>query len=561
MLLPPVNEQRESGERHGEAVEPVVRAVLYKSYPPPTGEVLEGLKIECRPGEVVALLGPSGSGKSTLLDMLAGLAELDPRSEALFPQRDFTYAFQKAHLVPWRDCEDNAYLEADLLEIPRQEIARRVDELMELVELDPYRSLFPSQLSEGMKQRLQLVRAASVPAEVLLLDEPLGAVDRPLKMRIARQLRVLLVATGSAAVWVTHDSREAVAVADRVLVLSRKPMKVVKRVSLIGRLQKDVRGTDTSPVPTPSQVENPDSALGSREPDLQDQATALDIALAEVYSSESPAAPSGPQAVTGGTWTLREALRDLLVTATPLVLLFLVWEVVVTFNPALQFYLPAPSTWLPLIATEFSTGGLARHTVVTLRETGLGLLIGLPSGLVVGYLASSSRWATRAIRPYLVGLTAVPLFVLAPAFILWFGIGESMKVAIAALSCFPFVGYMVHDAAVGARGRLFRYFDLKGAKAPRLLLDLVLPATIEAVILSLRPAAVAALIGAFLGEFIAANEGLGYYIIFQASRYRMAEVLVGVAVLFAVATTVEALTRRLASHRNWIVSLMSPRRR
>src|SRR5262249_2812212 len=181
---------------------------------------------------------------------------------------------------------------------------------------------------------------------------------------------------------------------------------------------------------------------------------------------------------------------------------------------------------------------------------------GLPAGVTIGFLAAQSYVISTAIRPLLAGLTAIPLFVLAPAFILWFGIGESMKVALAALSCFPFTAYTVHGAVTSAQGPYYKYLQRNGARTAKLFIHLLLPYTIEAIFLSFRPAAVAALTGAFLGEFVAAQSGIGYYVIYQASRYRIAEVLAGVAVLFVTAAIVEVIGRILIKKRIDLIRLV-----
>ncbi len=529
-------------------------ATVSKTYPEPVGTVLWNFHIDCQVGEIVALLGPSGCGKSTLLNLLASLIEPDSLSDLSTSnilrqaKSDFAYAFQRAELVPWRNCEENVYHETDVLGRPRIEIRSRIERLLKVTGLSAYRSLLPSHLSIGMQQRLQLARVGARGAKLVLLDEPLGAVDQPLRVQIAQDFRGLFQEDGSAAIWVTHDSLEAVTVADRVLVLGGKPLKVVTE----HRVERGEKVYDP-----PGLVEDP--TVGPKSITLDAQAAKLRQSLLSVYSdvTERKEQTNEKSRILEGTYVPQpSSTRRLgwLFPVIPSLLILLIWQIVVLARPSLKFFLSAPSEWIPQVFTELVGGTLPEDIRVTLRETIFGLGIGLPLGVAVGFLASQSRRTSAAIRPYLVGLTAVPLFVLAPAFILWFGIGEAMKVAIAALSCFPFVGYLVHDAALEAKGAYYRYLVVAGAERSRLFLHLVLPSTFEGILRSIRPAAVAALIGAFLGEFIAANKGLGYYIVFQASRYRVPEVFVGVFILFLVAIVIDSSSRWLANRRTKIIA-------
>lgn len=193
----------------------------------PAVTAVDGVALDVPVGEVLALLGPSGCGKSSLLRAVAGLepptagaVTWDGVDLAAVPvhRRGFGLVFQDGQLFPHRDVAGNvAY---GLRGLPRADRAARVAELLELVGLPGYDRRPVATLSGGERQRVALARSLAPRPRLLLLDEPLSALDRSLRERLADDLRRALVATGTTALFVTHDQDEAATVADRVAVMS-----------------------------------------------------------------------------------------------------------------------------------------------------------------------------------------------------------------------------------------------------------------------------------------------------------------------------------------------------
>ncbi|WP_375459550.1 sulfate/molybdate ABC transporter ATP-binding protein [uncultured Enterovirga sp.] len=197
-----------------------------------TEAALRGIDLEVRSGELMALLGPSGSGKTTLLRVIAGLEDPDG-GEIRFGDIDAThlavrrrrvgFVFQHYALFRHLTVFDNVAfgLRARGRERPpRAEIARRVRELLALVQLGGLEERFPTQLSGGQRQRVALARALAVEPRVLLLDEPFGALDARVRKDLRRSLRDIHDATGQTTIFVTHDQDEALELADRVAILN-----------------------------------------------------------------------------------------------------------------------------------------------------------------------------------------------------------------------------------------------------------------------------------------------------------------------------------------------------
>jgi thiamine transport system ATP-binding protein len=189
---------------------------------------VDGVTLNLDPGHVLAVLGPSGCGKSTLLRAVAGLEQVatgsvsyDGRDLAGVPthKRGFALMFQDGQLFPHRTVADNVGYPLRLRHRPRAEVSARVGELLELVGLPDHGDRSPTTLSGGERQRVALARALAVRPRLLLLDEPLSALDRGLRERLAVDLREILNAAGTTALLVTHDQEEAFAVADRMAVM------------------------------------------------------------------------------------------------------------------------------------------------------------------------------------------------------------------------------------------------------------------------------------------------------------------------------------------------------
>jgi sulfate/thiosulfate transport system ATP-binding protein len=194
---------------------------------------LDAVDIDIASGELIALLGPSGSGKTTLLRVIAGLLHPD-RGHVLFGERDATrlslrernvgFVFQ--HYALFRHMTVAENIAFGLRSRPRARrpdkatIARRVAELLQLIQLPEHGDRYPEQLSGGQKQRVALARALAIDPSVLLLDEPFGALDAKVRVELRRWLRKLHDQTGQTTVFVTHDQEEALELADRVVILN-----------------------------------------------------------------------------------------------------------------------------------------------------------------------------------------------------------------------------------------------------------------------------------------------------------------------------------------------------
>src|SRR5476651_1238058 len=205
---------------------------------------VQGVNIAVRDGEVVSLIGPSGCGKSTLLNIGSGLVA--PSAGAVFvdgervegPNAHVAFMLQKDLLLPWRTVAENVMFGVEIQGVGRDERRARARNLLDAFNLAEFAGRYPYQLSGGMRQRVALARTLAVDPSVLLLDEPFSAVDAQTRIVLQRELAQTLLRAGKTALLITHDLMEAVTLSDRVLVMSRRPGRIIDEI------QVDLPGRD-----------------------------------------------------------------------------------------------------------------------------------------------------------------------------------------------------------------------------------------------------------------------------------------------------------------------------
>jgi ABC-type nitrate/sulfonate/bicarbonate transport system ATPase subunit len=189
--------------------------------------VLKGVNLHIRGGECLAIVGASGSGKTTLLRVLAGLEEADEGRVLIDGEpvhgvgTERAVIFQEPRLLPWRTVIENVAFPLEVRGLSRDEARRRARRYVQLVGLGDFIEAYPAQLSGGMAQRVGIARALAIQPEILLLDEPLGALDAMTKLTMQEELTRIWREEKVTMVIVTHDLEEAIYLADRVLVLPK----------------------------------------------------------------------------------------------------------------------------------------------------------------------------------------------------------------------------------------------------------------------------------------------------------------------------------------------------
>lgn len=205
------------------------------TYHTETAEIhaIEDVSLDIAKGEFVAIIGPSGCGKTSILSIISGLLK-PSRGKVYFngkelvkPDNSIAYMLQRDELFPWRTIEKNAYLPLEIMRVKDAKRKTDVERLLKKYGLWEFRKSYPERLSGGMRQRAALIRTLASSPELLLLDEPFSALDYQTRLEVCDDVYSIIKSEKKTALLVTHDISEAIAMADRIIVLTRRPTKIL----------------------------------------------------------------------------------------------------------------------------------------------------------------------------------------------------------------------------------------------------------------------------------------------------------------------------------------------
>jgi NitT/TauT family transport system ATP-binding protein len=206
---------------------------------------LDNINIDVQPGEFICLLGPSGCGKSTLLNAIAGFSS--PTSGTITveempvqePGPDRGMVFQEYALFPWMTVEKNIAFGLEIKKLPKEIIREKVDALLKMLNLQDFRERYPKDLSGGMRQRVAIARVLALDSPIMLMDEPFGALDSLTRRNLQDELLRIWIEFKKTIIFVTHSIEESIYLADRIVVMTYRPGKIKKEVSVTIPRQRD----------------------------------------------------------------------------------------------------------------------------------------------------------------------------------------------------------------------------------------------------------------------------------------------------------------------------------
>lgn len=194
--------------------------------------VLDNISFEVADHDFMCIVGPTGCGKTTFLNSLTKLYDINAGEILVngepvdLRKHNISYIFQETSTMPWLTVEENVGFGLKIKHIDKKEKAARVNEMLDIVGLTPYRKYYPAQLSSSMLQRVAIARAFATKPDLLLMDEPYGQLDIELRFKLEDELIKLWKATGTTVLFITHNIEESVYLAEKILVLTNKPTKV-----------------------------------------------------------------------------------------------------------------------------------------------------------------------------------------------------------------------------------------------------------------------------------------------------------------------------------------------
>jgi NitT/TauT family transport system permease protein len=226
-----------------------------------------------------------------------------------------------------------------------------------------------------------------------------------------------------------------------------------------------------------------------------------------------------------------------------LVVLLLSWQLAVT--DATLPYFSRPTLVAARLYDLLSHHDIYRHMYVTLVEIAAGYALGSAFGLTLGFILGRSQFLSAALQPYIIGLYSIPKIALAPVFIVWLGLGIASKIAVVFVASFFLVFFNTYAGLLAVNEELVRLARLMGASWPQTLWRVILPAAAPQIFLGLRTAVPYAVIGAVIGEYIGANEGLGYFILYASQTYDAPSLFAGIIILVGIVFAVNFGLARL----------------
>ena len=443
--------------------------------------VLEDVTLDIAQGEFVALIGPSGGGKSTLLRVIAGLLQADSGTVEVVQQP--AVVFQDYRLLPWRTAEGNVGLPQEL-----QGRGRHPQQALKQVGMQAYARRYPDELSGGMKARVAIARALAQKTEAVLLDEPFAALDALTRERFNLELKRLQAKEKKTILFVTHSIREAVYLADKVILLRG------------GRIQKVIDTRDQGR--------------------LTAYQSGVEAELRDALGTADSSVELTPQRALRFPW-------ETFGTLALLALLLGGWTLLAQRVSPLFF--PSPGLVWEALTTNASL--LAQNAAATLSVTLLGILCAVALGTPAGYLMARSRVLERLLSPFIVALQAVPTVIIAPLLVLWLGYGLGAKLVVTTLvSVFP----LIVSTMSGVRevDRIYREaFRTMGASRLQTFFKLEVPGALASLLSGLRLTVTLALIGTVVGEFVFGGPGLGYLANSERLNFRTANAVAAVCVM------------------------------
>ena len=389
-----------------------------------------------------------------------------------------------------------------------------------------------------MKKRGLLARALIYQPRLLLMDEPFAALDAQMRAQLQSELRRVVMETGVAVLFVTHDLEEAALLSDRVVVIGGTPGRVIVEVAIGLGPERDaetLRFDDQLPA---TSVERSSSHCGRARRPLVNR----DTTSAMTGQREDEVAY--PQPRDGGTaeeatakmsrWRLLAGRLAVLVVGVG------IWQLVAGSLIA-EFYLPKPAQVLAELVGWAKDGSLLVHIAATLVPAVKGFVIATIAAILLGYALAMAKLAAKVIEPFIAALYGIPIIALIPLMILWVGIGKELAVAVAVLASFFLMFYNVYFGIREVSQALIDQVMIAGGSKWDIAMRVRLPSALVWLVAGMKVAVPHSIVGVVVAEFLTAHQGLGFLLSSNAAQFNAAGTFAAVAMLAAISFVLDRL--------------------
>ncbi|TMC23545.1 MAG: ATP-binding cassette domain-containing protein [Chloroflexi bacterium] len=485
------------------------------------------IDLEIATGEFVCFLGPSGCGKSTLLSIIAGLEEASDGTvwgngqEVKGPSTDSILLFQEAALFPWLDVRHNVEFGLQQLGIPKQQRKEIAQKLLELVHLNGFERSYIHQLSGGMRQRAAIARALAMDPQILLMDEPFGALDALTRDRLHTELEDIWSKTGKTILFVTHNVREAVALGDRVIVFAPRPGRIVAEFKI--------------DLPRPRHLE--DHAL------IDTAAEILHVLKAGILESEQDekTASSPNVSEVKNLYINNRWVPTVLCQASFYILLLLVWEGLVLWGVWPSYLFAGPLDVGQSFLDGFHSGVFFQAVLTSVGRLAAGYGISLLLGIMLGLLTGLNRFAKETLGSLVLGLQALPSVCWVPLALLWFGLSENTMLFVIVMGA---LFSIIVGVEAGVKNILPVYLKAAGnmgARGLNLALRVVLPAAFPSIVTGLKQGWAFAWRSLMAAEIIYVTTSLGGLLETSSNANNIAQLFAVMVMIIMVGVLIETL--------------------
>ena len=474
--------------------------------------VFESLSFTVCSGSFISFLGPSGCGKTTLLNLIAGI--YTPSSGTLdVGTSRISFVFQNEALLPWRTTLGNVLLPLEVAGTRIDDSVRaRARAVLEDLGLGGCEGYLPSQLSGGMKKRVELARALVTDPDLLILDEPFSSLDIITREKLNILLRGIHRRTGCTVVMVTHSVEEACFLSDRIVAFSPLPAQVIDE-QLLGK-----NGDDPPDQFLLSPAEREAAAT------IRRHARVLWASVPETVERRGETPDDGLAAGRGSF--LRRSYGWLLVPLE-LVALYFILVFLKIHVPIPDYVLPHPPGILSRFVATLADGSILPDLGMTVYESLVGFAVAFVSTLALGYAIAKSRLLSHLLMPYLIASNTIPSIALAPFLVLWFGFGATPRVITSVIVIF-FPMLVTNISAVGiAERRLAQLLAFFRPRRWQRFAHFEFPASLPMIASGVKVSITLSVIGAVVGEFVSGNKGLGSLVSIAKANFDIELMFVG----------------------------------
>lgn len=460
--------------------------------------ILQNLSFTIKPNEFVSFIGPSGCGKTTLLNLVSGILKTDKSSLSVDTEH-ISFVFQHDTLLPWRNTLNNVLLPFEIKGIKiTDRLRRRALDILKKVGLENFEHFYPSELSGGMKKRVEIARALVTEPDLLILDEPFSSLDIITREKLNLLIKELKHTTAGTIILVTHSVEEACFLSDWVYVLAGKPAEIVSR----NRIKRDKAGKPEGYMLTGDEL-----AADGR---IREEAKLL--------WNIQPGAEKMEKNKTGAREKKGSLLLKMLIPLE-LLLLFALLAGIKYLLKIEDYLLPYPWAIAERFYTTFINGSIFIHLGTTAAESMTGFLLAFFITLLLGYLIAKSKVAANLTMPYLIAFNTIPSVALAPFLVLWFGFGFTPKIIISIIVIF-FPMLINTVSAIGLAEKqmqtLIKFYNPSGLIR---FTRFEMPASLPVIFSGVKVSITLSVIGAVVGEFISGAEGLGALVVTAKANF------------------------------------------